>query len=406
MEAHITQRHDIAIVGGGITAWATAYHLRQLGATDVCLIHDPERPSATLACPGWLAGGMADNYTRLSHGFGRAFAQEIWAFGNAAQAMACRYLTEQAIPHQKGRRLRLASTEHEVKELAIAVRELHADGFGGAELVTGPAVQARFPLLSARVLGVQIDDALAARVDPALFLPSFAPPKPAPPAIEGRVSQLRETSTGVTLTVTLPHGEVQTHSAELVVLACHHFMKDLVPALREAVVPYGDQVARLGALPAGDAPHFLVASHNHGYEWLLHTPDSSYLGGGRYLRKWAGIGEEQPSATPRIAAKVAQSLNALFVQGADGPPSTPPLLSQLTTTGDPWGLVEVRPCDELPLIGPMFGCDRVLLATGFMGQGLTLGFMAGLCLAELIVSGKSPRLPRRLWPERLRSLAD
>ena len=60
--------------------------------------------------------------------------------------------------------------------------------------------------------------------------------------------------------------------------------------------------------------------------------------------------------------------------------------------------------DEGKLIGPMFGQPNILLATGFMGDGLSLGFLAGKCLSELILEGQSTSLPRFLWPERLRSL--
>ena len=48
---------------------------------------------------------------------------------------------------------------------------------------------------------------------------------------------------------------------------------------------------------------------------------------------------------------------------------------------------------------------RIFLATGYMGSGLTMGYLAGQCMAELILTGACPKLPRRLWPERLRSLS-
>ena len=75
-----------------------------------------------------------------------------------------------------------------------------------------------------------------------------------------------------------------------------------------------------------------------------------------------------------------------------------------TTWKEGYCVQEIVPCDELPLMGPMFGDSRILLAAGYMGTGLTLGFQAGKCLAQLISSGSAPSLPRRLWPERLRSL--
>jgi glycine/D-amino acid oxidase-like deaminating enzyme len=66
--------------------------------------------------------------------------------------------------------------------------------------------------------------------------------------------------------------------------------------------------------------------------------------------------------------------------------------------------LDCRPCDELPIIGPMFGESRILVGTGYMGLGLSWGFLAGKCLANLVAKGKSPMLPSRLTPARLRSL--
>ena len=67
-------------------------------------------------------------------------------------------------------------------------------------------------------------------------------------------------------------------------------------------------------------------------------------------------------------------------------------------------LVELFPCDELPVVGPMFGQNRILLATGYMNQGITLGFLAGKEIATLIMSGSTSSLPQTFKPERFRSL--
>jgi glycine/D-amino acid oxidase-like deaminating enzyme len=52
----------------------------------------------------------------------------------------------------------------------------------------------------------------------------------------------------------------------------------------------------------------------------------------------------------------------------------------------------------------MYGNGRMLVACGYMGTGLSWGFLAGKCLADLIASGHAKDLARSLWPERLRSL--
>jgi glycine/D-amino acid oxidase-like deaminating enzyme len=70
------------------------------------------------------------------------------------------------------------------------------------------------------------------------------------------------------------------------------------------------------------------------------------------------------------------------------------------------GILDIRACDEIPIIGPMFGDSRVLLASGYMGSGLTLGFAAGLGLADFVAAGKSRIIPSLFHPNRLRSLAE
>ena len=55
-------------------------------------------------------------------------------------------------------------------------------------------------------------------------------------------------------------------------------------------------------------------------------------------------------------------------------------------------------------LGPMFSSPQILLATGYMGQGLSFGFLAGKCLSELVLKGESKVLPRYFWPERFRYL--
>ena len=110
--------------------------------------------------------------------------------------------------------------------------------------------------------------------------------------------------------------------------------------------------------------------------------------------RFAGIGD----AKPYIDNKISSYLSQRFT---DYLPKLRDRLQLVTTTA----LIGVRPCDELPIIGPMYGNDRLLFACGYLGNGLSWGFQAGKCLAELITEGQSATLPRQLWPERLRSMS-
>ena len=202
------------------------------------------------------------------------------------------------------------------------------------------------------------------------------------------------------------HGEVlgpddlaiaggKTWRAEIVVLACHLAIAKFLPTLEEALVPVADQWSRIGqngsALCELDVGTFWSAGH--GYEWGGRTASGELVAGGaRYLRPMAGIGASAASYETSIAEHLEKKLGETFVNM--------PAASLEPGNGE----LDCRPCDELPIVGPMFGESRLLLATGYMGNGLVLGFMAGRCLAELIVHGKSDVLPRRLWPERLRTM--
>ena len=132
---------------------------------------------------------------------------------------------------------------------------------------------------------------------------------------------------------------------------------------------------------------------NHANEWgVAGETNSLRLGGGRYLRPLAGNEALKSETLAKIMVHLSQQLNQTLTFGRDAVP--------LTSSS----AMDIRPCDELPIIGPMFGNGRILLGTGYMGAGLALGFFAGRCLADLITLGHCDALPRSVWPERLRTL--
>jgi glycine/D-amino acid oxidase-like deaminating enzyme len=183
--------------------------------------------------------------------------------------------------------------------------------------------------------------------------------------------------------------------AQLVIVAAHLGTRQLVPELHDALVSVADQwlEVELAGAPGGGDLTGVQFSANHTYEWgVFNAPARVALGGGRYLRPLAGIEAAEAPVESKITGHLLAQLGKTFV-GAEG------ARARASTA-----CLDIRPCDELPVIGPMFGDGRVLVAAGFMGAGLTQGFLAGRCLAELVRGGKAQALPRRLWPERLRTL--
>ena len=114
--------------------------------------------------------------------------------------------------------------------------------------------------------------------------------------------------------------------------------------------------------------------------------------GARFLRHWAGI----EATTAEVKEDITQHLIGKGREwfGFKG-------ISEV----DSGAILDCRPCDELPVIGPMFGQNRILVGAGYMGAGLALGFAAGNALAEIVHTGKTTHLHSGLTPARLRSLS-
>ena len=169
-----------------------------------------------------------------------------------------------------------------------------------------------------------------------------------------------------------------------------------MPELDEVLVNYADQYIKIGHTKPRKglwAKPGLVFSLNHSYIWgVIISANELYIGGARFLREFAGIGENQAKLLEKSTKFLTNCIKDLFHDVGE------------ITLLEKRPLLGIRPADEAPIIGPLNSDSRILIATGYMGQGLCLGFMAGKYLSELIHSGNSSILPRILWPERLRKL--
>ncbi|HZW21472.1 FAD-dependent oxidoreductase [Noviherbaspirillum sp.] len=67
-----------------------------------------------------------------------------------------------------------------------------------------------------------------------------------------------------------------------------------------------------------------------------------------------------------------------------------------------WSAQQYKAADHLPYIGPSIGSERLLLATGFAGDGLTFGTLAAMLIADHIAGRQNPfadlYTPRRFTP--------
>ena len=350
------------------------------------MLNDPARAPASLHTAGFTIGSLFDNITRVAHAYGLETAQAIYGFSQLAHHNLIAFCQQQHVPIQPASHLRLIVSSNELIEAQKAVALFQQAGFPARKLATDAAAEP-LPCNPEAVLALQDDGLGGAYLDAALLCQRVQELSQAE-HINAAVEQLcwqQDNSCVV---------QCDTHQlhCELVVLACHHHLVTLLPEWEEVVIPYSDQWSSYRAegkpLQAG-----LVLTANHGHEWaVVVSATEIHLGGARFLRRLAGTGD----ATPRAEAKISAYLQQRFLKFL---PSLTALHCERTVP-----IIGVRPCDELPIIGPMYGNDRILLATGYMGNGLSWGWQAGKCLADLIARGHSDSLPRQLWPERLRAL--
>ena len=376
--------YDVIIVGNGITGLSTALHLEQAGITNIALCATSSQPIIAKKTAGILTGGQIDNFTRFSHNYGTEFAKQLWEFGNRASDHITSYCEKNSIERETGPRLRLITSSAEMREAEIAVKQMQEAGF---RATLNEKVDYNFSF-SKRVVAIQDDGHSGSIINvehlgKILIKEIKAKTIPAIKKFEKNQTLFR-----------IYAGD-QIIETQMLVFACHLAIGNFLPEIKDALISVADQWSQFNIDNQQENPVLtktFIYTANHTYEWGSLSDSLATLGGGRYLRHHAGIEATKASYEKKIEDHLLQQFSL-----------TMPNIQLGKIVSSTAGL-DCRPCDELPIIGPMFGDSQVLVATGYMGNGLALGFYAGKCLTEFILNGQADFCPRRLHPERLRSL--
>lgn len=382
-----TNQYHIAIIGSGITGLSTAYHLQKQGADKIVIISPSEITSFSRQSAEIVCGGMGDNFTRFSHGHGLDLAKDLWAFANSGFDGVIGFAKTHKVPFVQNKRVRLIASESELKEAEQAVQELQDCKFEG-EILSKEDFQ-ELGDLKLRIHAVQNDGKRGAWLNTGTFLRKLEEELGSVERKNTSLKSLKKDSSGLEF----QFKDGTKLRSEIIVFACHLQSAKFLPSMKEVLIPYADQWSQVRIPSFKIPPKGLVFSIQHGYEWGVFNENGIlHLGGARYLRPLAGIGAKEALVQDNIIKHLQQQLRQTF-----------PWTDQLNFQ-ESKAFLDIWPCDELPVIGPMYGEDRIFISTGYMGQGFSLGFESGRALSELILKGRSDRLPRGLWPERLRSI--
>lgn len=393
-----SKKFDVVVIGAGPLGWCVAQLLGQ--AEIKTLLIEPKAPSAQ---PAWLEEGLGvfwpslnDPPTRALVAHGAHTAEWLQRFCAAGVSSAGLRLGQTNVQPIVAYRVGIA--EHEIRELAIAEKELLGLV---AEPSRGAGIFRELGAAGLVTFGSKCNGRpLAAAVD-------FR---------QNRVAGLNETKDGCF--VSLDNGERVT--GEMVVVATGHNLAQLVPWLGNMLVPMTDVLSEWSTgLPAeqGATPFALRTASGH--VAALFQPKRTKAGilswqismtGPRFLlpRAGAGLGPADTISTEALCRSIGMWLETKLL-----PALAPSLLdgTDLISLGKGLALecnqlttgIDCLPCDELPILGELGTQGRVLGATGWLGCGWSAGFRAAEVLVEIIKSGRSDGLLPILKPQRWRS---
>lgn len=356
------ERADVLVIGGGITGLSVAYELLRAGRA-VTILDRGSLGGMTARTTAHLGSAMDDGYDELIRRLGETAARDFYESQHHAINRMQQIVLEEEIDCDFARveAYLFAASPDDVSMLEAEEKAARSIGFSGVRRVEPPLVY--LGTGNALVFPQQ------ARVDPLRYLNGLIR---AIESMGGRIycnTAVTETNESETeVTVTIFSGRQVT--ADYVVCATNSpITAPLTFHAKQA--PYRTYV--FAATVSGDVPDALYWDTADPYHYV------------------------------RLAAD-AQGKPALIVGGEDHKSGEASDMDERFARLEAWareyfpiGEVTHRwsgqvnePVDDMPFIGLNPGDQRIYLATGDSGQGITSGAVAGLLLTDLILGRENP----------------
>ena len=350
---------DVAVVGAGVTGCACALRLAEGGLR--VRVHEARQVAsgASGRNGGFALRGAAFTYGAARSRLGPERAASLWRLTDRALDRLA------ALAGDAFRRtgsLRLAANASEAEALEAELAALEADGFD-AELEN------------------DLPPPLAGRFAAALVHPRDGAIRPARWV---RLLAARAAEAGAEIREHTPVSSLEELEADRVVLATDGYTHGLLAELDAAVRPTRGQVIATHPLDESiyARPHYT----DDGFRYWHQADDGRLvLGGFRDLAlddEWT----REEATTPAIQAALEAFAEELL--------GTRPEITHR------WAGIFGTTDDQLPLVGPVPGDDRVWVSCGYSGHGNVMGLACGELVADAILGRPRPELelfePNRL----------
>ncbi len=358
-------RADVAVIGAGITGAAVCYWLA--GKCRVILLEEDMIASkASGRNAGFLLTGTADYYNRAVQRYGREKAKALWQVTQENHDLLEKHIfPDAACDHQRSGGYLVASSAEEMRDLRASVQLLREDGFH-YQLLGAEEINA---VLSSKDFHGAALNERDGEVNPVKLVEALVRK-----ANRNGTEIFEKTKTrGITagkdgFYITTDQAVVRSN---YLVLATNAYTPLICSSLQDRVRPTRGQMLATNPLPKRFRGVFYA---NYGYEYWRQVPDGRVLAGGFRELDFAGEQGYKMVTTKNIQRNLEKLLARLALE---------------FKVEHRWSGIMGFSADQLPIIGPLPGKDKLLVSLGYSGHGLGFGFYAGRMISETILNGQT-----------------
>ena len=367
---------EVVVIGGGLLGCWTAYWLARQHVEVVLLEATAIGWGATGRNGGFLVGGTALAYPRLTELVGDEVARSLHQVTMDGQALAFEVVADEEIDCGLRRvgTLSLALDGSGLHDPGPDTTLLH-DDLSAMRCLDRRDVQE----LVETPLGDRIVGGWLAPNDGTLHSTRYltgiarAAERHGARLVRASVHSLTPQGTGVNIGT-----DVGTMAAGKVVVALNAWCDTLIPAVETLIVPVRGQILAYEPLPAVFRTAVGADLTPTGEYWQQQPDGTIVIGGCRADAPGGDVGVREMVATSQLTDRIERILPDLF-----------PDLEGLVVARRWAGPMAFTP-DRLPIVDRIPGLEQAWFGGGFCGHGMTFGPRLGQLLADTVVTGAIP----------------